>query len=164
MPKKDISSSRVHDLFGSILGVFAITMLITASWQVDTSGPDPFYKGPLIFPLIVLCLIIAGSLPSMWRLFRPKEQSSWYLDGKGKPFKTAVILGLLICYIAGIIWIGLEVSTWLFLLIALKLVKQDSMMKLSLIPVLVTLILFIIFKYFLDIWFPEPLIMELFLE
>ena len=75
-----------------------------------------------------------------------------------------VILCLLICYLAGIICIGLEVSTWLFLLVSLKLVNQDSILKLTLIPVLVTLVLFIIFKYFLDLWFPEPLIMELFLE
>jgi len=138
-------------------------MLLTSAWQVDTSGPDPFYKGPLIFPLIVFCLMIAGSLPSLWRLFKP-SQSSWYLDGQGKPFKTMVILCLLICYLAGIICIGLEVSTWLFLLVSLKLVNQDSILKLTLIPVLVTLVLFIIFKYFLDLWFPEPLIMELFLE
>ncbi|RLB92777.1 MAG: hypothetical protein DRH26_05490 [Deltaproteobacteria bacterium] len=164
MPKKDYYSSRAHDLLGSIFGVFALSMLITSPWQVDTSGPDPFYKGPLIFPLIVFCLMLAGSLPSLWRLFRPSEKSSWYLDGQGKPFKTMVILGLLIIYLAGIIFIGLEVSTWLFLLIALKLVNQDSILKLTLIPVLVTLILFVIFKYFLDIWFPEPLIMEIFLE
>lgn len=164
MSKKDFSSSRVHDLFGSVLGVFALSMLISSPWQVDTSGPDPFYKGPLIFPIIVSCLILAGSLPSMWRLLRPSLHASWYLDGYGKPFKNMIILGLLILYLAGIVAIGLEISTWLFLVIALKFVKQDSMIKITLIPILVTLILFLIFKIFLDVWFPEPLIMEFFSE
>ncbi|MCK5162834.1 MAG: hypothetical protein KAQ72_03915, partial [Desulfobacula sp.] len=71
---------------------------------------------------------------------------------------------LLILYLAGIVAIGLEISTWLFLVIALKFVKQDSMIKITLIPILVTLILFLIFKIFLDVWFPEPLIMEFFSE
>ena len=88
----------------------------------------------------------------------------WYLDGYGKPFKNMIILGLLILYLAGIVAIGLEISTWLFLVIALKFVKQDSMIKITLIPILVTLILFLIFKIFLDVWFPEPLIMEFFSE
>lgn len=160
MATKAFSSSRVHDLLGSVLGLFALVMLVTSPWQVDTSGPDPFYKGPLIFPLIVFNLILAGALPSMWRLVRPSMEASWYLDGHGKPFKILVILGLLICYLAGLLFVGLEISTWLFLLVALKLVHQDSPLKLTIIPILVTLILYVIFKYFLDVWFPQPLITE----
>ncbi|MBU0972599.1 MAG: tripartite tricarboxylate transporter TctB family protein [Proteobacteria bacterium] len=164
MSDKAFSSSRVHDLLGSLLGVFAASMLISCPWQVDTSGPDPFYKGPLIFPLILFGLILAGSLPSMWRLCKPSLNASWYLDGQGKSLKSMVILGLLIVYLAGLMVIGLEVSTWLFLVIALKFVKQDSPLKITLIPLLITLILFFIFKIFLDVWFPEPLIMGIFQE
>lgn len=164
MSKKEFSSSRVHDLLGSLFGVFALSMLISAPLQVDTSGPDPFYKGPLIFPLIVFCLIIAGSLPSIWRLIKPPLHASWYLDGHGKPFKNIIILGLLIFYLAGLMVLGLEISTWAFLVIAMKLVKQDSVLKITLVPILVTLILFLIFKVFLDVWFPEPLIMGFFPE
>lgn len=160
MSKKIFSSSRVHDLFGSVLGLFALAMLISSPWQVDTSGPDPFYKGPLIFPLIVFFLILAGAVPSMWRIARPAANTYWYLDGYGRPFKIVIILGLLILYLTGILFIGLEISTWLFLFIALKLVNQDSYLKLAIIPLLVTVILFIIFKFFLDVWFPEPLIMR----
>ena len=155
------TSSRVHDLFGAILGVFALAMLVSSRWQIDTSGPDPFYKGPLIFPLIVCCLMLAGSL---WRLFKPVRNASWHLDGQGKPIKGIFILGLLMIYIPGIMAIGMELSTWLFLMIGLKLVKQDSVLKLTAIPIVVTLILYLVFKVFLDVWFPEPLIMGLFLE
>lgn len=162
--KKELSSSRVHDLLGSMFGVFAVAMLVTSPWQVDTSGPDPFYKGPLIFPLIIFSIIIAGSIPSMWRLVRPSLNASWYLDGLGRPYKNIVILGLLVVYLAGLMVVGLEISTWAFLVIALKLVKQDSVLKITLVPILVTLILFLLFKVFLDVWFPEPLIMGFFQE
>ena len=158
------TSSRVHDLFGAVLGGFALIMLVVSPWQIDTSGPYPFYKGPLIFPLMVCCLMLAGSLPSLWRLFRPGLNTAWYLDGKGKPVKNILILGLLILYLAGIMTLGLEFSTWLFLMISLKLVKQDSVLKLTCIPLGVTLILYLVFKVFLDVWFPEPLIMGFFSE
>jgi hypothetical protein len=56
MNAQDGASSRVHDLVGTILGLFAALMLATIRWQVDTSGPDPFYKGSLIFPILVSIL------------------------------------------------------------------------------------------------------------
>jgi hypothetical protein len=161
MSKKEFSSSRVHDLLGAIFGVFALLMLVTSPWQVDTSGPDPFYKGPLIFPMIVFSLIFIGSLPSIRRLIIPQINASWYLDGYGRPVKTVILLGLLCLYISGIITIGLEVSTWVFLTAAMKIVKQDSLGRIILVPFSVTVILFILFKIFLDIWFPEPLIVQI---
>ncbi|MCP4022853.1 MAG: hypothetical protein GY729_13510 [Desulfobacteraceae bacterium] len=162
MSNQPFSSSRVHDLLGSVLGGFALVMLVSSPWQVDTTGPDPFYKGPLIFPVIIFGLMIAGALPSFYRLLRPLKEASWYLDGHGKPFKNLIILGLLIFYLLGLVTVGLEISTWLFLIISMKIVKQDSVLKMTMFPILVTLILFLVFKVFLDIWFPEPMVMELF--
>lgn len=164
MSEAKFSSSRAHDLAGSVLGVFAIVMLLSSRWQVDTSGPDPFYKGPLIFPIIVFSLMLLGALPSMWRLVRPPKGASWSLDGYGHPVKNTVILGLLVIYLAGLITAGLEISTFLFLLAAMKLVKQDAPWKLLVFPAGVTLVLFLVFKVFLDIWFPYPLILEWVLE
>lgn len=158
MSKPDVSRSRLHDVFGSVLGVCAFAMLISSPWQVDTTGPDPFYKGPLIFPLIVFLLVIAGSLPSIWRLIRPRRQSSWYLDGYGIPAKGILMLGLLATYLVGVVTIGMEVATWLFLVISMKIVGQDSILKITVFPLLITLILYLVFKLLLDIWFPEPLI------
>jgi hypothetical protein len=48
--------------FGTFLGLLAMGLLLSSPWQVDTSGPDPFYKGPLLFPLMVLSLIAATVL------------------------------------------------------------------------------------------------------
>jgi len=159
MSKSNFSASRVHDLAGSVLGVFALVMLISSPWQVDTTGPDPFYKGPLIFPLIVFVLIVAGSLPSMLRLVRPLKDASWELDEDGLPFLNVVILGLLVLYLFGLLAIGLEASTWLFLMVSMKVVKQDTRLKIIFFPILMTLILYLVFKVFLDVWFPEPFIM-----
>lgn len=161
---KNHSLSRVHDLFGALLGLFALVMLVTISWQIDTSGPDPFYKGPMLFPLIVLFTILAGSLPSIWHMIKPAAGSSWYFDGEGIPCRTMVVAGLLAFYPIGLTYLGLEITTWLFLISGLKIVKQDSFVKLVTIPVGITIIIYLVFKFFLDIWFPTPLLFELFME
>lgn len=153
------AESRVHDLLGSLLGLFALGLLVTAPWHVDTSGPDPFYKGPLIFPLMVLALIVGASLPSLWRLFRFRG-GSWYLDGEGLPFRSMRVLGLLVLFLAGLVWLGLEIASWVFLFTALWTVAQRSPWKLVGIPTLVTLCLYLVFKVFLDVWFPEPVLLE----
>jgi hypothetical protein len=158
------SISRVHDLFGALLGLFALVILVTIPWQIDTTGPDPFYKGPLIFPLIVLFIMVIGSLPSIWHMVRPEVNASWYLDGEGIPFKTMAVAGLLALYPASLNYMGLEISTFLFLFFALRVVKHDSVLKLTIIPTVITAVLFFMFKGFLDIWFPTPLLFELFME
>ncbi len=158
------ASSRVHDLFGSLLGVFALVMLITIKFQIDTSGPDPFYKGPLIFPLIILSIMLAGSLPSIWAMIKPHTNASWFLDGDGIPYRTMVVAGLLAFYPLGLTYLGLEITTWTFLFTGLKIVKQDSTIKLVGIPIVITTVIYLVFKFFLDIWFPTPLLFELFME
>ena len=165
MSKDDHHSlSRVHDLFGALLGLFALVMLTTISWQIDTSGPDPFYKGPMLFPLIVLFIILAGSLPSIWHMLKPAVNASWYFDGDGIPYKTMVVAGLLALYPFGMTYLGLEMTTWLFLVSGMKIVKQDSFVKLVIVPAAITAIIYLMFKFFLDIWFPTPLLFELFME
>ena len=161
---KHRSLSRVHDLFGALLGLFALVMLVTISWQIDTTGPDPFYKGPMIFPLIVLFIMLTGSLPSIWHMIKPAANTSWYLDGDGIPYRTMVVAGLLALYPPGLTYLGLEITTWLFLFIGLKIVKQDSFVKLITIPAALTAIIYLVFKFFLDIWFQTPWLFELFME
>ena len=155
--------SRTHDLLGSVLGIGALILLILSPWLVDTTGPDPFYKGPLLFPLITLGLILTGSLPSLFRLIRPGG-ARWYLDGLGRPVRAAKVLACLVLFLAGLMVFGLEISTLAFLAASLKLVGQDSRVKMVLVPLLVTVILAVIFKQMLGVWFPEPLMMGFFTE
>ncbi|MEX1299250.1 MAG: tripartite tricarboxylate transporter TctB family protein [Desulfotignum sp.] len=158
-----ILNSRTHDLLGSVLGIGALILLVLSPWLVDTTGPDPFYKGPLLFPLITLGLILTGALPSLVRLFRPGE-AQWHLDGLGLPVRAAKVLACLVLFLAGLMVFGLEISTLAFLAAGLKLVGQDSRVKMILVPLLVTVLLAVIFKQFLGVWFPEPLLMSFFTE
>jgi hypothetical protein len=152
--------SRVNDLFSAILGAFAAFSLITSPWNVDTEGPDPFYKGPLIFPIMVLSMMTLASLPAWVRLLAPSAESSWRLDGEGFPKKTLVVLGLLIAMLAGLGLIGLEVSAWLFLSITLYYLGHRGALKLVVLPLAITGLIVLIFKYFLGVFFPTPMIVE----
>jgi hypothetical protein len=152
--------SRVHDLFSAFLGVFAAFSLITSPWNVDTEGPDPFYKGPLIFPVMVLAMMILASLPAWLRLLSPPADSTWRLDGEGYPKKTLVVLGLLIAALGGLNLIGLEVSAWLFLSISLYYLGHRGVLKLMILPLVITGLIVLVFKHFLGVFFPTPLIAE----
>lgn len=162
MAKPVEPSSRIHDLFATFLGGAAALVLLSYRWQVDTTGPDPFYKGPLIFPLLVLSLMILASLPAAWRLVRPPDGASWRLDGDGAPIKTAVVLGFLVTYLFGLVLLGLELSIWSFLIISLYYLGHRTPLKLILIPLIVTGLMVLIFKHFLGVFFPTPLLLDWF--
>jgi hypothetical protein len=152
--------SRIHDLFSAFLGTFAVLVLITSPWNVDTEGPDPFYKGPLIFPIMVLSMMILASLPACFRLLSSPADHPRRLDEEGWPQKTLVVLGLLIAMLVGLNLIGLEVSCWLFLTVSLYYLGHRGVFKLIVLPLLMTGLLAAVFKYFLGVFFPTPLIME----
>jgi hypothetical protein len=152
--------SRLHDLFSAFLGGFAAFALITSPWNVDTEGPDPFYKGPLIFPVMVLSMMILASLPAWVRLLSPPAGSSWQLDGKGFPKKTVVVLALLVALLAGLGLLGLELSAWLFLTITLYYLGHRGVLKLLILPLAMTILIVMVFKYFLGVFFPTPMIVE----
>ncbi len=160
------SKSPIHDLFSAILGGCAVFLLATLKLQIDTTAvPYPFYKGPVIFPLIVLSLMFLSSLPAFYHLVRPAAESSWYLDGKGWPRRPAITLVLLISFfILGIIAIGVELSVLLFLIISYYLLGYRSIKVNLLLPLLYTGVIVLIFKYILAIWFPRPWIFSFFGE
>jgi len=162
MPQPDETPSRVHDLFGTFLGAAATGILFSSPWQVDTSGPDPFYKGPLIYPLTVLGLIILASLPSAWRLVKAHEKATWKLDGGGFPSKPLVIFLFLIAFLCGLVLIGLRVSCLLFIGGSLYYLEHRRPGVLILVPVIMTGLIYVLFKFFLDIWFPTPLVLDWF--
>ena len=154
------TQSRTHDLAGALIGLLALGLLIAAPWLIDTSGPEPFYKGPLLFPLILLSFMLITALPFAWRLIRPPQGAEWRLDDKGVPFKTMVVLGLLIAFLAGLFLVGLEVSALAFIIIALRFLGHRSLWRLVILPVLVVGLMYLTFKYGLQIWFPEPLLFQ----
>jgi len=160
MSQSTDNQSRVHDLLAAVLGAFAAVCLITSPWNVDTEGPDPFYKGPLIFPIMVLSMMILACLPACKRLFSTAQGSSWQLDGEGWPQKTLFVLGLLIAMLAGLNLIGLEVCAFAFLSLSLFLLGHRGPIKLVVLPLVMTGLIVLIFKHFLDVYFPTSLIAE----
>ena len=152
--------SRTHDLLAVIIGAFAALTLITSPWNVDTEGPDPFYKGPLIFPILVLSMMILASLPACVRMIRPPQEASWRLDGDGFPLKTLIVLVMLALSLYGIRLIGVEVSALAFLMIGLRLAGHKGPVRLVLVPLIVTGVVVLVFKHFLGVWFPTPLVLE----
>jgi hypothetical protein len=152
--------SRIHDVFGVFLGAVAAIILLSTPWQVDTTGPDPFYKGPLIYPLLVLSLMIMAALPSAWRLVKAQQEASWFLDGGGFPLKPLAIFIFLIGFLIGLALLGLRASSLLFLGSSLYYLGQRRLIVIVLVPVIVTALVYLIFKFFLDIYFPTPLLLE----
>jgi len=135
-------------------------VLISSPWQVDTSGPYPFYKGALIFPLLVLGLMVVASIPAAVRLIKPPEGAGWHLDGGGAPVKPLAVLVLVVAFLVGIPLVGLEVSSFLFLGVTLFYLGHRSPKVFLGIPLVLTAILYLVFKYLLDVYFPPPLLFE----
>lgn len=158
--------SRIHDLFSAILGGCAAFLLATLKVQIDiTAVPYPFYKGPTIFPLIVLSIMVLSSLPAVYRLLRPGAISNWYLDGKGWPRRPAIAIVLLISFfLIGILSVGVEASVFSFLIVSYYVLGYRSVKINLLLPLLYTVVIVIIFKYVFTIWFPRPWIFGLFGE
>ncbi|MEW6376292.1 MAG: tripartite tricarboxylate transporter TctB family protein [Thermodesulfobacteriota bacterium] len=144
--------------------MIGVCLLISTRWEIDTSVPYPFYKGPLIFPLLVLILMIIASLPSAWRLLKSSKQKSWQLDGQGVPIKPLIIFSLLILYGIGLVVFGLEFSSYLFLSISLYYLGHRNLFRYIIIPLVYTVVIVFLFKYALGIYFPKPLILVWFLE
>ena len=160
MDRQSAQHSRVHDLFAAFLGAFAAFTLVTSPWNVDTEGPDPFYKGPLIFPVMVLSMMILASLPACLRLLSPPRESDWRLDGEGYPKKTLVVLGMLVAMLICLDIIGLEISSWLFLSLSLYYLGHRGLVRLVVLPLVMTGLVVLVFKHFLGVFFPIPLIAE----
>jgi hypothetical protein len=156
--------SRAHDLLSGALGVFAGFLLVSLNWHIDQPAADyPFYKGPKIFPVIVLSLMFIFAIPSIFRLIRPLRDSEWQVDGYGWPKKpSAITLILVAFFLFGIPVIGLEASVFLFMVLAFPILGYRSIGVNVIYPVIYTTIIVFIFKYALKIWFAEPLVNNLF--
>lgn len=156
--------SCIHDLLSIILGVFAAFLLLTLRWQiVEPAVNYPFYKGPYIFPIIVLAVMVIASLPSLYHLIRTVGRANWRLDGYGWPIKPAIVTCMLVLFfLFGISWIGLEISVFGFMFLSLLLLGYRRGLFIIFYPLLYTVIMVFIFRYLLKIWFPEPSILNFF--
>ena len=82
------------------------------------------------------------------------------LTERAIPKKTLAVLGLLIATLVGLNLIGLEVSSWLYLTISLYYLGHRGVWKLMVLPLVITGLIVLVFKHFLGVFFPTPLIIE----
>ena len=153
------NNSRIHDLAAACLGGTALILLCSLPWQIDTTGPEPFFKGPLIYPLIVLSIMFLSSWPAFWRLLKNKDKT-WFLDGQGLPRNSVLVLMLLIGFFAGFILIGIEISVWLFLTCGLYFLGHRKPLLICLLPILTAFGFYFVLKRLLQVYFPPPIILE----
>jgi hypothetical protein len=163
-PRGPNPDSCAHDLLSIILGMFAAFLLLTLRLQIAEPAVNyPFYKGPYIFPIIVLVVMVIASLPSLYHLIRTSGHANWRLDGYGWPIKPAIVTFMLVLFfLFGISWIGMEISVFSFMVLSLLILGYRRLRVIVLFPLLYTLLMVVIFKYLLKIWFPEPSILNLF--
>jgi hypothetical protein len=152
---------RSQDAVASVIGVAALGLLIGSPWLVDTAGPDPFYKGPLIYPMLVLGLTLAGALPAVWRL------GLALLNGERPDLRlrmaarTALVFVALCGFPFAIAFAGLQLATFSFALLGLWLAGFRRPLASLVIAAGLTLVVHLAFIEFLDIWFPAPDLFEL---
>lgn len=145
--------SRADGAFAAVLGLTALALLAASPWLVDTSGPDPFYKGPLIFPLLALSIAVIGAAPPALAGLRA---SGWRVDGRGFPWAALRLLALASLFPPAIAAVGLDLATFAFVSAGLALVGYRHRGRLLLAAALVTAAMHLAFVTALDIWFPAP--------
>jgi hypothetical protein len=145
-----------------ILGALGALLLILTPGQVVPRGLYPFYKGPRIFPMLSLSLVVLASLPATFRLLKGRSGTTWRVDGHGMPRTAAIFLAISIAFLFGITWIGLELSCFLYLAICLYWLGHRSPARYLGISVIYTAVVVLIFKVALGLYLPSPLIHRLF--
>jgi len=154
--------SHTHDAVAAGIGALALGLLIGAPWLVDTEGPDPFYKGPLIFPLIALALTLLGALPGAVRLVWSNRIGTWFVDGRGVPWTAIGLFALMIFFPSAINFAGLAAAAFVFVFAGLLITGYRRPLRAFAIAAAVAVCLHLAFITFLDIWFPTPMLVEWF--
>lgn len=143
------------------MGLFCAVMLVLCPWQIDLDVPYPFYKGPLLVPMLALSLGVLSSLPAWARLLKPSPGALWKVDGQGISPKPFVMLLIGALYPFMIMLIGLEAATFTALSAELIYLGHRTILLAIGLPVFVSLLFWLIFKLLLDVFFPTPEIIYL---
>lgn len=149
-----------HDALAAAIGGLALFLLAFSPWLVDRTGPEPFYKGPLIFPMMVLAMIVAGAAPSIWRIAAKRPDRPLRVDGNGFPLRGGLLFTLMCFYPPAIAAVGLEAATFLALLLGLLIAGRGPLQSLG-VALSLTALAWLAIKVFLDIWFPQPWLLSM---
>lgn len=150
-----------HDLLASGFGLAALGLLISSPWLVDRSGPEPFYKGPLLFPLIALAIMMAGAVPAIIRLAAKVYGGGFVILRDGWPWAGTKLLLLMCLFPGGLLVVGLDAATVIFTFVGLWVAGYRNPAVAGGVAVVLAIVLHVAFKTVLDIWFPTPLVLDL---
>ncbi|WBU62128.1 tripartite tricarboxylate transporter TctB family protein [Paracoccus albus] len=141
----------------ALIGLVALILLVASPWLVDRSGPDPYYKGPLIYPQLVLAIIVVAAL-------RPAIQAIRHPTGiRGidlMPRRSLGVFALMCAFPVMIAAIGLAPACLLAMALGLITARQ-SWQRSLIIAIAGAAVLWLLFKGLLDIWFPQPWLLDM---
>lgn len=155
-------SALANDITEAAFSLGAALLLAGSPWLVDTSGPYPFYKGPLLFPLIALAITMLAGIPACTRLVRHRAQLSGWRPGVVRPPFSARLFVLMCLFPAAMLVVGLDAATWIFMLAGFWLAGYRNATVALATATVMTIVVHIAFHVVLDIWFPTPILSALF--
>jgi hypothetical protein len=105
---------------------------------------------------------VLGALPSAARLVRDGRTKSWFVDGRGVPWPAIGLFALMVFFPTAIRFAGLGPASFVFVFAGLMIVGYRKPLRALAIAAGVALCLHLAFISFLDIWFPAPVLVEMF--
>ncbi len=158
--KSDKLKIKPHDTGLFLLGLFCLLLIIFNDRLIVVKGDRHWSSGPLIFPLLTLGVCVLSSLPSAWRIisshgFSPSAVLSFLKLKRSSAKMLLVLLAFLPC----LLLIG--VSPTVFILLGIGLFMYGHKKSALIISGTVTLVVWFVFVFLLDIYFPPPLINSL---
>ncbi len=150
-PEPSAASTRTLEI------VTAISFLITGSivmWDSSRAGAGWGADGPQsgYFPFYVGLLMNIASLGNL-SLGLKSDRSESFVSRPQIKLVLAIFLPCLV-YVAVMQWLGLYVSSVIFIAVFMRWQGQFSFLKSALTPIIVVIVLFVMF----EIWFKVPLI------
>ena len=140
----EIAVSALFLLVGAL--VMFDSVRLGASWGAD--GPRPGY-----FPFYVAVLIVIASLVNLVRglMIRPEHDKPFVLAGQLRTVMAVLVPAVI--YAAAITWIGIYVSSALFIAFFMRWLGKFAWWKVAAVSIGIAVVFFFIFER----WFLVPL-------
>ncbi|GGO85426.1 hypothetical protein GCM10011348_33930 [Marinobacterium nitratireducens] len=152
---------QIHSLravFTGFISLVACLLMFNSDKVVSLQSTETdLYRSPVFFPTLALAIIAVTGIALVIQAFKkvPFMLDMDCEDSSPKLFISASLLFLFLFYSLSSNWIGYLFSTLLFLMTAFFLSGIRSKVNIVL-SALISLSLYAIFVWLLDIWFPKP--------
>lgn len=152
---------KPHDRAAFCFGMISAAVMLLTPWLIQVKGSAPWWRGPLLFPLSCLFIIILVSLPSVVRLIRARAFSARAIaSALSFRRKSFFLLVMFLLFLPGMYLVGIELSV--FLLLFVSLLGLDQKKYALPVSIAVTFLTWFVFVYLPEVYFPEPIIFSLF--